>query len=95
MRNVDDFIAACNDAARHCGALPLPAPAPAPVRGVVYRRVWPTAETLNWMDELGLDSRGACQGWLDSSLDLRDGLSVVEVFAAPVVADDHFAELAH
>ena len=69
------------------------APATASVRGLVYRRTWPTAQSLDWMEELGLDPRGACDGWLDSSLDLRDGLSVVEVFAAPIVADEAFGEL--
>jgi hypothetical protein len=49
---------------------------------VVYRRTWPSKEALAWLAELEFDPRQAWNGWLDSTLDLRDGLSVVEVFAA-------------
>lgn len=48
---------------------------------VVYRRTWPSQETA---DPLGGAEAGAARagdGWLDSTLALRDGLSVVEVFA--------------
>jgi hypothetical protein len=44
---------------------------------VVYRRTWPILETTVMLHDAGRDSNG----WLDSTLDLRDGLSVVEVFA--------------
>ena len=49
---------------------------------VVYRRTWPSKEALALLAELEFDPRLARNGWLDSTLDLRDGLSVVEVFAA-------------
>ena len=49
---------------------------------VVYRRTWPTKEAIDLLGEAEYDPRLACNGWLDSTLDLRDGLSVVEVFAA-------------
>ena len=48
---------------------------------VVYRRTWPTQESNELRNEVGDDPRLSCNGWLDSTLDLRDGLSVVEVFA--------------
>jgi hypothetical protein len=47
---------------------------------VVYRRTWPTLEATVQLHELA-DPGVEGNGWLDSSLDLRDGLSVVEVFA--------------
>ena len=49
---------------------------------VVYRRTWPTQESNELLNDVGYDPRLACNGWLDSTLDLRDGLSVVEVFSA-------------
>ena len=49
---------------------------------VVYRRTWPTQEANELLNDVGYDPRLACNGWLDSTLDLRDGLSVVEVFSA-------------
>lgn len=49
---------------------------------VVYRRTWPMAESVNVMNDVAVDRRLGGNGWLDSTLDLRDGLSVVEVFAA-------------
>ena len=49
---------------------------------VVYRRTWPTKESNELLNEAGYDPRLSCNGWLDSTLDLRDGLSVVEVFSA-------------
>ena len=48
---------------------------------VVYRRTWPTQEAIDLLSELEYDPKLAWNGWLDSTLDLRDGLSVVEVFA--------------
>ena len=50
--------------------------------GVVYRRTWPSQEAIEMLSELEYDPKLAWNGWLDSTLDLRDGLSVVEVFAA-------------
>jgi hypothetical protein len=49
---------------------------------VVYRRTWPSQEAIDLLSELEYDPKLAWNGWLDSTLDLRDGLSVVEVFAA-------------
>ena len=49
---------------------------------VVYRRTWPTQESNELLNDVGYDPRLSCNGWLDSTLDLRDGLSVVEVFSA-------------
>ena len=48
---------------------------------VVYRRTWPSQEAIDLLSELEYDPKLAWNGWLDSTLDLRDGLSVVEVFA--------------
>ncbi len=48
---------------------------------VVYRRTWPSREAAGMLGEAGVDATLAWNGWLDSTLDLRDGLSVVEVFA--------------
>jgi hypothetical protein len=48
---------------------------------VVYRRTWPSQEAIELLSELEYDPKLAWNGWLDSTLDLRDGLSVVEVFA--------------
>ena len=55
---------------------------------IVYRRTWPSKETLERLSELEVDPVLAWNGWLDSTLDLRDGLSVVEVFAP---TEDAFA----
>lgn len=55
---------------------------------LVYRRIWPSTQVLEVLDELEADPVLAWNGCLDSALDLRDGLSVVEVFSpveAPVV----------
>ena len=49
---------------------------------VVYRRTWPSPEAADLLGDAVDASRHACDGWLDSTLALRDGLSVVEVFAA-------------
>jgi hypothetical protein len=59
-------------------------------RDVVYRRTWPSKEAIDLLSELEYDPKLAWNGWLDSTLDLRDGLSVVEVFAAAEEADDLF-----
>jgi hypothetical protein len=91
MNHAQAFIDTCNAIAAQRGR--QAAPATAPVSGLIYRRVWPTPQSVDWMGEVGPETRSMTNGWLDSSLDLRDGLSVVEVFAAPVVADDVFAEL--
>jgi hypothetical protein len=48
---------------------------------VTYRRVWPSQEAIDLLGGLEYDPRLAWSGWIDSTLDLRDGLSVVEVFA--------------
>ena len=48
---------------------------------VVYRRTWPSQEAIDLLCEAEYDPKVKCDGWLDSTLDLRDGLSVVEVFA--------------
>ena len=50
-------------------------------QAVVRRRIWPSREAAGMLGEAGYDLNLACNGWLDSTLDLRDGLSVVEVFA--------------
>jgi len=83
------FVEAYNAVARD-GAwptTPLPqaaargASAPPPVPGVQYRRTWPDGRLLDTLDDLHARyPRGAC-GWLDSTLDLRQGLSVIEVYA--------------
>jgi hypothetical protein len=90
MRNAQDFIDACNQAAAQASA-----PATAPVRGLVYQRVWPNAQPFDWLDERGLDLCNTCPGWLDSTLDLHDGLSVVEVFAAAIEGDEPLAVIEH
>ena len=48
---------------------------------VVYRRTWPSKESIELLRDAEYDPKLRCNGWLDSTLDLRDGLSVVEVFA--------------
>jgi len=48
---------------------------------VVYCPTWPSREEARMLGEAGHDVALAWNGWLDSTLDLRDGLSVVEVFA--------------
>jgi hypothetical protein len=48
---------------------------------VVYRRTWPTLEAIETLGEAEYDPSLRFDGFLDSTLDLRDGLSVVEVFA--------------
>ncbi len=60
---------------------------------VVYRRTWPSREAAGMLGEAGYDAALAWNGWLDSTLDLRDGLSVVEVFA-PIDESAAFDEFA-
>ena len=50
-----------------------------PVRGVSWRRTWPESA---FQEDVML-SEGPATGWSDSTLDLRDGLSVIEVYADP------------
>ena len=71
-------------------AIAAAAPAQAPVNGIVWRRVrvWPTPESVDWMGEVGPGSMSSRGSWLDSSLDLRDGLSVIELHPEPAAADE-------
>ena len=48
---------------------------------VVYRRTWPSQEAMAHLSELEFEPNPTWNAWIDSTLDLRDGLSVVEVFA--------------
>ena len=48
---------------------------------VVYHRSWPMPQAAALLAEADHEPLAAGDGWLDSTLDLRDGLSVVEVFA--------------
>ena len=48
---------------------------------VVYRRTWPTLEAIETLGDAEHDPSLRFDGFMDSTLDLRDGLSVVEVFA--------------
>jgi hypothetical protein len=47
---------------------------------VVYRPTWPAKESSELPRDAEYDLKLPCDGWHDSTLDLRDGLSVVEVF---------------
>jgi len=60
---------------------------------VVYRRTWPTLEATEQLGEAGRDPALRFDGFMDSTLDLRDGLSVVEVFA-PIESSDALQEFA-
>ena len=60
---------------------------------VVYRRTWPTLEAIETLGEAEYDPSLRFNGFLDSTLDLRDGLSVVEVFA-PIGDRDALQEFA-
>ena len=78
---VDSYNAIAQDWAqtqsgRRLGSLP-------PVRGVSYRRSWPDGQVLDALGDLDTRPALAANGWLDSTLDLRDGLSVIEVYADP------------
>ena len=55
---------------------------------VVYRRTWPSQDAADLLGDAVDVTRHASDGWLDSTLALRDGLSVVEVFAS---LDDDFS----
>ena len=48
---------------------------------VIYCRTWPTLEAIETLGDAEYDPALRFNGFLDSTLDLRDGLSVVEVFA--------------
>ena len=56
---------------------------------VVYRRTWPSQDAVDMLGHAEAGARRPCDGWIDSTLALRDGLSVVEVFAP---LDDEAAE---
>ena len=60
---------------------------------VVYRRTWPTLEAIETLGEAEYDPSLKFDGFMDSTLDLRDGLSVVEVFA-PINDSDALQEFA-
>ena len=60
---------------------------------VVYRRTWPTLEAIETLGDAEYDPALRFNGFLDSTLDLRDGLSVVEVFA-PINDCDGLQEFA-
>jgi hypothetical protein len=48
---------------------------------VVYHRTWPSLEAIETLGDAEYDPSLRFNGFMDSTLDLRDGLSVVEVFA--------------
>ncbi len=79
MTHAQAFIDDCNAIGAALARRASPAPAAAPVNAIVYRRVWPTSESVGWMGD-GPRTPARCDSWLDSSLALRDGLSVVEIF---------------
>jgi len=60
---------------------------------VIYRRTWPTLEAIETLGEAEYDPTLKFDGFMDSTLDLRDGLSVVEVFA-PISDDEALQEFA-
>ena len=60
---------------------------------VIYRRTWPTLEAIETLGEAEYDPALRFDGFMDSTLDLRDGLSVVEVFA-PIGDDEALQEFA-
>ena len=60
---------------------------------VIYRRTWPTLEAIETLGEAEYDPALKFDGFMDSTLDLRDGLSVVEVFA-PIGDSDALQEFA-
>ena len=60
---------------------------------VVYRRTWPTLEAIETLCDAEYDPALRFDGFMDSTLDLRDGLSVVEVFA-PIADSDALQEFA-
>jgi hypothetical protein len=61
--------------------------------GVIYRRTWPSLEAIETLGEAEYDPSLKFNGFMDSTLDLRDGLSVVEVFA-PISDSDALQEFA-
>jgi hypothetical protein len=60
---------------------------------VIYRRTWPTLEAIETLSDAEYDPVLQFDGFMDSTLDLRDGLSVVEVFA-PISDCDGLQEFA-
>jgi hypothetical protein len=62
--------------------------------GIVCRRTWPDAQALARLEAQRADPRVRRPDWLDSTLDLRDGLSVVEVFTASPQTQALLASLA-
>ncbi len=60
---------------------------------VIYRRTWPTLEAIETLSDAEYDPALQFDGFMDSTLDLRDGLSVVEVFA-PICDCDALQEFA-
>ena len=60
---------------------------------VIYRRTWPTLEAIETLGDAEYDPALRFDGFLDSTLDLRDGLSVVEVFA-PISEPEALQEFA-
>jgi len=48
--------------------------------GVISLRTWPTPEEPARRIDAGDESRLEADGWVASTIDLREGLSVVEVF---------------
>ena len=71
---------AANDWARHQAARTM-VRAAMNSNAVVYRRTWPTLEAVETLCGAEHDPALRFDGFMDSTLDLRDGLSVVEVFA--------------
>src|ERR1700749_4012297 len=60
---------------------------------VIYRRTWPTLDAIETLSDAEYDPALRFDGFMDSTLDLRDGLSVVEVFA-PISDCDALQEFA-
>lgn len=56
------------------------APVPPAERREIRRAVWPTPDACDSLRRAALEAPGRLDGWLASSLALRDGLSVVEIF---------------
>jgi hypothetical protein len=66
------------DWAKNCIEPPAP---PVLKSGAVWRRTWPAEASPR--DDSGARTPGARQaGWFDSTQDLRDGLTVIELHAA-------------
>jgi len=83
---------AANDGARSQAARTL-VRAAMNSHAVIYRRTWPTLEATEQLGDAAVDPALRFSGFMDSTLDLRDGLSVVEVFA-PIDDPDALQEFA-